>query len=681
MHITTIRSRGRDISGLRCSVAQVRRSARGSLGRMLRLPVLLFAALVAGAAAQTDRVQGERTRAPVLVDDRAPRRDLDSMAERVRACTSCHGEQGRAGPDGWYPRIAGKPAGYLLEQLRAFRERRREYAPMVRLLQPLSDEYLADIAAYFAALELPYPAPPSHRVPADALARGRQLAVSGDAARKVPACTQCHGEGLTGVRPGIPGLLGLPRDYLIEQLGAWRNGLRRARAPDCMAQVALALADDDVGMVASWLAAQPVPLDAAPIAAPTAQRPIECAKPAEPMASPPPVDSIGAQSTNRAERIERGRYLAKIGNCAGCHTASGGAPFAGGRAVETPFGIVYSTNLTSHRDAGIGQWSAEDFWAALHDGRGRDGRALNPAFPYPYFSGIDRSDADALFAYVQTVAADPTPNRAHALRGLAGSRAALLLWRTLFFAPWRYVADEARSAAWNRGAYLFNTLGHCNACHAPRGAFGAWTVRALGANDGGGAWMSSGRWYAPSLQRPDEAGVAHWSLEQITALLRNGISANALANGPMAEVVRDSTAHLDEQDAQALALYLQQLTPIEPRPARKSPASAPTVERGAKLYDEHCADCHGSTGQGIPGAYPPLAGNRTVTMLPPVNLLSTILQGGFAAATPGNRRPYGMPPFFHRLSDDDIAELASFLRRAWGHSAEPVGALEVGRLR
>jgi len=196
----------------------------------------------------------------------------DTMAQRMQACTLCHGREGRAGPDGYYPRIAGKPAGYLYNQLLHFREGRRHYGLMARLLDPLSDAYLYEIAQHFARLDLPYERPlPAAATPAQ-LERGRTLAQRGDPEQRLPACVQCHGKALTGVEPAAPGLLGLPRDYLNAQLGAWRTGQRRAHAPDCMAQVARRLGAEDLSAVTAWLAAQPLPADPRPARA-EAQRP------------------------------------------------------------------------------------------------------------------------------------------------------------------------------------------------------------------------------------------------------------------------------------------------------------------------------------------------------------------------------------------------------------------------
>ena len=182
-----------------------------------------------------------------------------SMASRVLACTVCHGKEGRATPDGYFPRIAGKPAGYLTNQLLNFRDGRRSYPQMTYLIEHLTDDYLREMAEHFAALELPYPPPPPPQAAPAVLEQGRQLVQQGDAARNIPACVACHGTAMTGVAPSIPGLLGLPRDYLNSQLGAWKTGQRRAQAPDCMAAIARQLTPDEVSAVSAWLAAQPVP--------------------------------------------------------------------------------------------------------------------------------------------------------------------------------------------------------------------------------------------------------------------------------------------------------------------------------------------------------------------------------------------------------------------------------------
>jgi len=191
----------------------------------------------------------------------------NTIAQRTMACTACHGAQGRAGPDGYYPRLAGKPAGYLYNQLLNFRDGRRHYALMTQLVDPLSDDYLMEIARYFSALDLPYPAPAAPAAAPDVLQRGKALVLQGDPGRRLPACVSCHGQAMTGVTPHVPGLLGLPRDYLNAQLGAWRTGQRRAHAPDCMANIVGQMSDADIHAATSWLAAQPLPASSKPATA------------------------------------------------------------------------------------------------------------------------------------------------------------------------------------------------------------------------------------------------------------------------------------------------------------------------------------------------------------------------------------------------------------------------------
>jgi len=194
----------------------------------------------------------------------------DSIAQRTQACTACHGPQGRAAPDGYYPRLAGKPAGYLYNQLLNFRDGRRHYGLMTQLMDPLSDAYLMEIAQYFSALEVPYPAPLPTAASRELLQKGQRLVMQGDAARQVPACVQCHGQAMTGVAPNVPGLLGLPRDYLNAQLGAWKAGHRQAHAPDCVKDVVARLSLEDINAAANWLAAQPLPANTHPVPASTA---------------------------------------------------------------------------------------------------------------------------------------------------------------------------------------------------------------------------------------------------------------------------------------------------------------------------------------------------------------------------------------------------------------------------
>jgi len=382
-----------------------------------------------------------------------------------------------------------------------------------------------------------------------------------------------------------------------------------------------------------------------------------------------PAKATAGPALDQAQSVARGAYLARVGNCMGCHTQRGGTPYAGGRAIPTPFGSVFAPNLTPSKTQGLGDWSADDFWRALHNGRSRDGRLLSPAFPYNNYSLVTRADADALYAYLRSLPASDQPNRAHELRFPYNSQLALAVWRALYFRPAVYRADARQSAQWNRGAYLSQGLGHCNACHAPRNSLGA----VAGAEDFSGGMLDALGWYAPSLHDPQEASVASWSPQALRQWLKSGRNEHSSALGPMGEVILGSTQYLSESDLDAMALYLQglpQRSPPHPEQRRPEPALR---EHGAKLYDTHCAGCHGDSGQGAPGAYPALAGNRTVTMANPANLLRIIQRGGFAPATAGNPRPYGMPPFAGVLDDSELAALASYLRSAWGNHAEGVG--------
>lgn len=376
-------------------------------------------------------------------------------------------------------------------------------------------------------------------------------------------------------------------------------------------------------------------------------------------------------------QVARGAYLARVGNCAGCHTARGGAAYAGGRGIETPFGLVYSSNLTPDPATGLGAWSSGDFWRALHHGRSRDGRLLNPAFPYTSYTQVTREDSDALHAYLRSLPAVVQAARPHALRFPFGTQAALAAWRALYFTPGVAVIDRSRSTEWNRGAYLVNGLGHCAACHTPRNALGA--ERADQALAGGR--VAGQGWYAPALDDPAEAGVAQWPLGEVVALLTTGVAPRASVIGPMAEVVFGGTQHLSDADARAIAVYLQAL-PQRSRPAVPSAAPAPaTLARGTRVYEQQCAQCHGDHGEGVPGAFPPLAGNRAVLLADPANLLRVVLQGGYLPATAGNPRPHGMPPFRQVLGDEDVAAVLSFVRNAWGNRAPGVGTIDAYRAR
>lgn len=382
-------------------------------------------------------------------------------------------------------------------------------------------------------------------------------------------------------------------------------------------------------------------------------------------------------TTTTPQQIERGRYLALAGNCAGCHTVPGGAAYAGGRGVETPFGAIYTSNLTPDSRTGIGQWSADHFWRAMHNGRSRDGRLLYPAFPYTSYTQMTREDSDAIYAWLGTLEPVVQENRDHALRLPYSTQAALAVWRALYFKPSEFVAQAQRSAEWNRGAYLVNGLGHCIACHGTRNGMGATDN---GRGFGGGS-LPGENWYAPALDSATEAGVTSWSISDVVGLLKTGINTHASVSGPMAEVVYRSTQHLSDPDLNAMAVYLKALPEHAPaeQEAKPSHRSTSLMQRGEKIYAQHCASCHGDQGEGKADAFPPLAGNRAVNLENASNLMQMVKYGGYAPATEGNPRPHGMPPFGHVFTDEDISAVLTYVRGSWGNNASEVSLLQVLR--
>jgi mono/diheme cytochrome c family protein len=391
-----------------------------------------------------------------------------------------------------------------------------------------------------------------------------------------------------------------------------------------------------------------------------------------------PINDSPSTAAPAGDIVERGAYLARVGNCMGCHTARGGVPFAGGRAIDTPFGTVFTTNLTPDKATGLGEWSPSQFWRALHNGRSRDGRLLYPAFPYPNYTQVSRADSDAIYHYLRSLPPAARPATAHRLRWPYSTQSALAVWRAMFFTPGEHENDAKQSAEWNRGSYLVQGLGHCSACHAPRNAFGASSDMM----DLSGGLIPMQNWYAPSLTSAAEAGVADWPLAEIERLLKTGVAPRGTVLGPMAEVVLQSTQHLAAADVRAMAVFLKALPQNAlDKPAAAAPMTRQTAERGAKLYEQHCAQCHGARGEGVAGAYPALAGNRAVTLPVTANLVQVVLNGGYAPATAGNPRPFGMPPYAIALGDADVAAVLSHIRGSWGNQAAPVSELAVGQQR
>ena len=379
--------------------------------------------------------------------------------------------------------------------------------------------------------------------------------------------------------------------------------------------------------------------------------------------------------------IARGEYLARAGDCIACHTDPGGALFAGGLAMPTPFGTLYSSNITPDRASGIGTWNDDQFYAALHTGRFPDGGLMYPAMPFGSYTNVTRADSDAIFAYLRTVPPVHQPNRPNDLRFPYNNRSLILGWRTLFFNEGEFQPNPAKSAEWNRGAYLVEGLGHCGMCHTP--------INALGGNSASRAFQGGlipmQNWYAPSLTSDKEAGLGHWSLEDIVELLRTGISRRGAVYGPMAEVTHDSLQYLNDADVRAMAVYLKSLGQGQPPNAAVSriPAREGSLltRLGQTVYAQHCASCHGSDGRGMPPEYPPLAGNPSIQMQSAVNPIRMVLNGGFPPGTQGNPQPYGMPPFAQSLSDDEVAAVVTYIRAAWGNRGAAVSSLQANALR
>jgi len=413
-----------------------------------------------------------------------------------------------------------------------------------------------------------------------------------------------------------------------------------------------------------------------------------------------PVNGAGTTQTPSSAQVERGRYLARVGNCVFCHTAPAGAMLAGGRAIQTPFGTVHTSNLTPDLAHGLGRWTQDDFWQALHLGLGPLGQRLSPAFPYTSYSRLTRADADALWAFLQSVPAVPRPKTDANMVWPLGTQAALGLWRAMYFRPFQNPHEDAAPAgadrvAWTRGRYLVEGLGHCQECHSPRDALGGMRD----ASRGTGGVLPGLPWYAPSLRDAAQAGTT--DPHALQSFLQTGVGAGRFAAGPMAEVVLHGTQYLSDHDAQAMVVYLQSLVRNKtvhgetqasilaeassgastiPTPTQMSSLS-PAHLQGEEMYKQHCADCHGENGQGRAGVYPALAGNRALLMNKPNNAVLSVLYGGFAPSTQGNPQPFGMPPFMLELSNAQIAQVLSYSRSAWGNQAAPISELQVQAVR
>jgi mono/diheme cytochrome c family protein len=387
------------------------------------------------------------------------------------------------------------------------------------------------------------------------------------------------------------------------------------------------------------------------------------------LAASPPRDTSHAQ-------VMRGRYLVEAGDCAACHTADGGQPFAGDRPVPTPFGTIYSSNITPDQDTGIGSWSNEDFWKAMHDGLRRNGDHLYPAFPYPWYTRLSHDDVLAIKAYLDTLRPVRQTVRAPELPWPLSWRGSVAGWNMMFFKAGEFTPDSSRSMEWNRGAYLVEGPGHCAACHSPKNFLGG--VKNSERFEGG---MGEG-WFATSLRRSEGEGLGRWSVDDIVSYLKTGANQHARAMGPMAEVVEHSTRYLSDTDLRAIATYLKDL-PGDDGKAKSQTASSDTdaLNRGQLVYVDQCAGCHMENGEGLSNVFPPIKGNTGVHASDPTSLARLVLVGAESAKTPQRPEGFSMPGFADKLNDSEIADVLTYVRANFGNHADAVSASKVAAVR
>jgi len=383
---------------------------------------------------------------------------------------------------------------------------------------------------------------------------------------------------------------------------------------------------------------------------------------------------LWAPPTEAQDQIGRGKYLAVLGDCAGCHSAPHKPPFSGGLPFTASFGTVYSTNITPDKETGIGNWTEEEFYRALHDGVAPGGKHLYPAFPYIYFRRFSRQDTDALFSFLHTLKParqKPTPNE---LVFPVNFRVGLIFWNLLYFDKRPPTIPSHVSAEWKRGEFLVNGPGHCAACHTPKDLlFGDETDKPLS-----GGIVDN--WFASNLTGSMAGGLGRWSHADVVKFLATGRNPYATAAGSMLEKVMSSTSRMRDADREAIATYLKSLPPI-----RQTSFEIPRreqMERGRGLYLAHCQNCHAEDGRptGRDANYPSLAGDTLVTGHDPTTVLRIILTGGFAPAKPG-APPIRPMPAFDKLDDGQIADMATYIRNAWSNRAPSADATEVHTLR
>ncbi|HVV61492.1 MAG TPA: c-type cytochrome [Pseudolabrys sp.] len=372
-------------------------------------------------------------------------------------------------------------------------------------------------------------------------------------------------------------------------------------------------------------------------------------------------------------KLQKGKSLVDAGDCVACHTQDKSKPFAGGRPIPTPFGIIYSANITPDRDTGIGAWSADDFYRAMHEGIGPHGERLYPAFPYPYFTKMPREDVDAIFAYLSTLKPVQNKTPRKELTWPLDHRDLLAGWDWLFFEPGEFKPDPNKSAEWNRGAYLVEGPGHCGACHTAKNVFGAdkksETLQGANIQD----------WTAPKLVGDDRNGLGRWNTDDIAEYLKTGRNRFSGATGLMAEVVVNSTSKMSDSDLKAIATYLKSV-PSDKEEAESSPTKS-AMNAGKAIYADSCAACHQAGGEGVARMFPPLKGDAVAQQADPSTVIRVILEGAMTAGTQKQPTPSAMPAFDWKLKDDQVAAVATYVRNAWGNKASAVSAEDVAKMR
>jgi mono/diheme cytochrome c family protein len=383
-----------------------------------------------------------------------------------------------------------------------------------------------------------------------------------------------------------------------------------------------------------------------------------------------------------------GEYVARAGDCIACHSVPGGKAFAGGLRMGTPMGAIYSTNITPDPETGIGTYSFEDFDRAVRSGIAKDGHHLYPAMPYPSYAKISDDDVHALYTFfMKEVPAVKQANRENEIPWYLSPRWPLAIWNVIFAPKGAYADKPDHDAVWNRGAYLIEGLGHCGACHTPRGF--AFQEKAL---DAGSATYLQGAeldaWSAPSLRGDLRTGLGGWSQDDIAAFLKSGHNNKATAFGSMLDVVNNSTPYLNDDDLNAMAVYLKSLPATAQETAfvyndatTKELRSGKSQQPGASVYLGSCAACHGVDGKGQAPYMPPLAGNAAVLDGNASSLVNLVLNGAAPLVVKGVPDAYRMPQFRVQLNDEQIAEVLSFVRSAWGNDAAAVTAEQVKTLR